>query len=415
MIIYRALNHIIDIITGYDINKRTEKSVRFDFLDRNQIDDYQRQKFQELAGIASTSEYYNGYSDKPLEEFPLVDRAEYLKNMRRMRTNYKHPFQIIQSSGSTGNPVKQYVSKAMLIAKRASHQKMLSWYGLTREAPEFKLGGLRINLKTRIYYYLRNKRYFTSSYISNHALTGIIQTYNRFKPAVLYGYPSTINRFVIFASENGIKLHHPKIIVTHAENLYQDMKDNFGRAFPDSKIVNQYWSTEANIAETCPYGSLHIDEDTVICEILNPDDHGTGDLYITNLFSYIVPIIRYKIGDRVKISERVCPCGRKTKIIESIEGRETEYLELPDGKKFPVTAMHDSEFAENIFYYQLIYYKKVKKLVFRFIPIRNDLPVRKDLITSYFKKEFGLRAEFDQVDAIETTSGGKLNRLIVMD
>lgn len=415
MNIYKALNRITDTVTGYDIRKGKARAVSFDFLDRKQIDNYHQQKFRELAIIASTSEYYKNFRDKPIEAFPLIDREEYLHHMHQMRTGCKHPYTVSQSSGSTGKPVQQYISKAMLTAKRSSHQKMLSWYGLTRESPEFKLGGVQDNLKTKIYYYLRNKRYYNSFYISDQTLPGIVRHYNRFRPAVLYGYPSTINRFALFARENNLVLHHPRIIVTHAENLYKYIRENLSVAFPDSSIVNQYWSTEANIAETCPHGSLHIDEDTVICEVLDPDKNGIGDLYITNLFSYIVPIIRYKIGDRVKISDRICSCGRKTRVIELMEGRDSEYLILPDGRTYSITAIEEAEFAENILNYQLIHHKKENKIVFRYIPVRKELTIRKDLITSYFKNKFGLRTEFDMADKIETTSGGKLKRLIVID
>jgi phenylacetate-CoA ligase len=410
-----VINLLIDRITGFDMSKRTTQAISFDFLNRSQIENYQKEKFQELSRIASTSEYYKDYCNKSLEEFPFINRDEYQKNLPLLRTNFKHPFHIKQSSGSTGQPVKQFVTKDMLLAKRSSHQKMLSWYGLTRESPEFKLGGLHFNVKTKIYHFLRNKRHFDSFYISDQTLPGIIRTYNKFKPAILYGYPSTINRFIMFSRNKGFKLFQPDIIVTHAENLYKEIENNIKLVFPGSKIVNQYWSTEANIAEMCPDGKLHVDEDTVICEVINPDKQGIGDLYITNLFSYIVPIIRYRIGDRVKISGEICSCGRSTKIIESIEGREGEYLELPNGIKFPITAMQEIDFAENILYYQLIFYKKDKRIVFKYIPVSKDLPIKKEFIFSHFRDKFGLYTEFEQVTSIESSPGGKLKRLIVIE
>jgi phenylacetate-CoA ligase len=412
---YGFIYALIDKLSGYNMKQGTCRALEFDYLTRPQINNYQQQKFRELSKIAATSEYFRNFFEKPLKEFPLINRAEYSRNYARMKTRSDHPYVVKQSSGSTGLPVKQFVTKDMLLAKRSSHQKMLIWYGLNRESREFKLGGLYFNFSKKLYYLLRQKRCYDSYSISDRTLGRIIKSYNRFKPDILYGYPSTINEFIMFARNCNIELFHPRIIVTHAENLFKDISVNFKSIFPDTKIVNQYWSTEANIAETCPQGNLHIDEDTVISEIPFPDRDGYGDLYITNLFSYVVPIIRYKIGDRVKISDKICSCGRNTKIIESLEGRENEYLELPDGNKFPITAMQEIGFAQNLLYYQLIYYKMEKKILFKYVPVKNDLPIKKEFISTYIRDKFGLSTEFELVSSIERSQGGKLKRLIVKE
>jgi phenylacetate-coenzyme A ligase PaaK-like adenylate-forming protein len=412
---YKTASLLFDLIYGYNIRQASARALEFDFLTRDQIEAYHQQKFSELSLIASKSEYYQVFKNKPLNEYPLINRVEYQKNIQRMKTHYKHPYQICQSSGSTGLPVHQYVTRDMLLAKRSSHIKMLNWYGLEREDPEFKLGGLPADLKTKLYYLLRNKRYYHSHIIKEESLKKIINHYNRFKPRILYGYPSTISNFLMYAYRHNIALHQPDIIVTHAENLYKEIECNFKLALPGSKIVNQYWSTEANIAETCPCGKLHIDEDTVICEVINQDKNGYGDLYITNLFSYVVPIIRYNIGDRVKISHQPCVCGRNTKVIESLEGRENEFLELPDGNRFPITAINDDSFAENILYYQLLYHKTRKQITFRYIPINENLPIQKEIVLNYLKDKFNLGTEFEQVSCIDYSNGGKSKRLINLE
>jgi phenylacetate-CoA ligase len=48
------------------------------------------------------------------------------------------------------------------------------------------------------------------------------------------------------------------------------------------------------------------------------------------------PLIRYRIGDRISLSEECgCPCGWQTPLAASIEGRESDFLEIPGrGKIF---------------------------------------------------------------------------------
>jgi len=413
--IYRIITGIIDRLTGFNLVDATEKALKFDFLSRAEIESYHKEQFSKLAGIASTSEFYSGFAGFRLQDFPLVRREEYMQNQVLMQTTYDGHFHESISSGSTGIPIKHYVTKEMLLAKRASHQKMLRWYGLKRDSSEFKLGGIDCALKQKIYYIFRNKRFYSSYYISVKTLSRLVKKYNSFKPAILYGYPTTINKFLMFAKKNDYILNPPKAIICHAENLYDKFIENFKSVFPDVKVINQYWSTEANIAVTCPAGNLHVDEDTVICEILNQDKNGVGDLYITNLFSYKVPIIRYCIGDKVKISEKPCPCGRNTKIIESIEGRAYEYLEMVNGDKFPITAIDEDTFYENIMFYQLVHFRKERRLLFKYIPVNKDIPVNKKAIEHYIGCKFGLTVDFEQISDIEYSSGGKAKRMAVVD
>jgi phenylacetate-CoA ligase len=242
-----------------------------------------------------------------------------------------------------------------------------------------------------------------------------IRQYNRFKPEVLYGYPSMINDFVNYAKGKGIRLYHPKIIVSHAENLYPDIKENLETVFPDSKIVNQYWATEANIAETCPNGNLHIDENTVIAELININQDGTGELYITNLFSYHLPLIRYKLGDRVKFSDERCSCGRNTRVISQIAGRDIDFLVLNDGRSYSVTSIYISNYAKNIHSYQIVHYKKENKIQFRYVPIDNKIDIETEKIKDLFYNNFELTTEFCPVNSIEYSNGGKFKKFVVIE
>jgi phenylacetate-CoA ligase len=46
-----------------------------------------------------------------------------------------------------------------------------------------------------------------------------------------------------------------------------------------------------------------------------------------------MPIIRYKIGDLAKHTDRACTCGRGLPVIEEIVGRTVEFLTTPDGRR----------------------------------------------------------------------------------
>ena len=392
-----------------------KRIIEMDSWPQERIQSNQAKKFIRLSQIASLSEYYKSFAGKPLEEYPVITRDEFFRNSERMKTRIRKPYFINHTSGSTGTPVTFIVSREMLMAKRLAHQKMLIWNDVAREAREFKIGGIPANLKFRLYYYLRNKRFIHSFRISNRSIDGIIRKYNRFRPEVLYGYPSAIFNFIQYAEKRGITLHQPLILVTHAENQYPDFKQKFASVFPGTRIVNQYWASEANIGVTCPEGNLHIDEESVICEVINQDETGIGDLLVTNLYSYDQPLIRYKLGDRVKLSDMECPCGRKTRIIECVDGRAVEEVNLPDGRCIPVTVFNVSRYSTNVSLYQLIYHERQPWIELRYIPVDHDVSIGEKNIEEYFKSRFGLEVIFRKVDNVEYTPGGKFKKLIKIE
>ena len=71
-----------------------------------------------------------------------------------------------------------------------------------------------------------------------------------------------------------------------------------------------------------------------ICEkLIERHPHVYGDVVATDLFSYAMPIIRYKVGDIASYSAKECSCGRGLPLIASVEGRVSGFLIGSGGKK----------------------------------------------------------------------------------
>jgi phenylacetate-CoA ligase len=50
-----------------------------------------------------------------------------------------------------------------------------------------------------------------------------------------------------------------------------------------------------------------------------------------------MPLIRYAVGDiAVGAGDRQCPCGRGFELLESIEGRDSDFVSSPSGKRYVV-------------------------------------------------------------------------------
>lgn len=161
----------------------------------------------------------------------------------------------------------------------------------------------------------------------------------RWRPHLIHGYSLTLKLLAEELSRSGASdIHVPLVVSTSG------MLDRVGRDLLTStlgcRVVDIYASEEAGsvIAWECPrcFG-YHISLDTVIAEFVKdgrpaaPGEDAT--VLVTNLNNFTMPLIRYDQGDLARRSDRQPVCGRGMPLMDSILGRDGDYLILPSGKK----------------------------------------------------------------------------------
>lgn len=405
--VYKIFNRVFDTVTGFDLDRELKKVLEMDTWNRETIDNYQGDQFEKLRNYAIKSDIYKAYSGVGHAGFPIFSKEFLQSDINRFKTNLRKPYKLVYTSGSTGFPKKIFVSKEMLLAKRASRLKMLSWYNLNREDKEVYIGGLSQTFSTQVYYFLKNKVYLPSNNLTVQKAQEYIKIINKHKPKVLICYPYALDIILSYAEQLKENLFQPTVIVTMGENLYPDIKNHIQQHFPGTSLVNEYWSTEANIGVTCPEGKIHADEDTIIIETDNIDNMGFGDIRITNFYSYDLPVIRYDLGDRIKLSGTFCKCGRKTRIIEEIEGRKVDYYYLKDGRRIAYMDMRISRFVDNVIYFQIIHHSKDDTFLFKYVPKDPTQSFKKSSLVNFFRKNLGVEMYFKEVDHIPAEQSGK--------
>src|SRR5205085_1882285 len=84
---------------------------------------------------------------------------------------------------------------------------------------------------------------------------------------------------------------------------------------------------------------LHVNESEFIVEVLDPETARPareGELVLTNLGRVGSPVIRYRTGDRVRLAETPCACGRTFRRLEGgILGRLDDMLIVRGVNVFP--------------------------------------------------------------------------------
>src|SRR5947208_11841334 len=85
---------------------------------------------------------------------------------------------------------------------------------------------------------------------------------------------------------------------------------------------------------------VHINESEFIVEVIGTDgevrDEGDGELVLTNLGRWCMPVIRYRTGDRVRAARGSCSCGRTlVKLAGGIAGRVDDMVTVRGVNVFP--------------------------------------------------------------------------------
>jgi phenylacetate-CoA ligase len=160
-------------------------------------------------------------------------------------------------------------------------------------------------------------------------------------PALVQGRPSTLWGLAKALRDRGIRSVRPRMVVSFGEILFPTVRELLAEVF-GCRVVDSYNCEEiGNIAWECPDdpSRMHPNPATSVVEVVdregNPVPPGCeGYVLLTNLYNRTMPLIRYALGDRAVLLESgVCTCGFVGPAMRLIEGRDDDFLVLPDGRE----------------------------------------------------------------------------------
>lgn len=326
---------------------------------------FQRDALQELRRFAVAhsplyARLHRGLDSAPLEELPVVTKAMVMGQFDQVVTDsalklrsleshlsaiqgdarFDGRYWVSASSGSSGlrtiipSDAREW---SMIIA---SYGRVNEWGGI-RISPFHKVSMALVSSRTPFHQSARVANTVATSMIStarldaNEPLAEIVRQLNDRQPEILVAYNSMLR---ILAEEQlgGRLAIKPRIVNGSSEVLTPEARALAARAW-GRQPFEVYATTEtAGIAAECErHQGMHLFEDLVIPEVVDddfrpvPDGQAGSRLLVTVLFSRSLPLIRYELTDRVRVSTAQCECGRPFKLLAAVEGRTDDVLRLP--------------------------------------------------------------------------------------
>lgn len=311
----------------FDVVAKLHKT---DFSTQEEFKEIQRNKLKNILSFYSENSSFYKELELDRDPFdtlakqPILVKEDLIVNHDNMQCYQAvHKCFDAETSGSTGEPFRFKKDVHWDTYHRASIIRSYDWYGIEPWARNGYFWGYSFNrfakIKTRFMDKLQN-RFRAFNYQENEIRRFLRQLK---KAEYLHGYSSMIFETAKLALEMGMDkgdFSHLKLIKGTSEKIYDYYHEAVERAF-GKKIISEYGSAEAGIiAFECPHGNMHINEDNVLVEVID------GEAVLTNLNAFSFPVLRYKIGDKIKLGAK-CSCGRHSRTIEEVIGRSGKLIE----------------------------------------------------------------------------------------
>lgn len=354
-----------------------------------------------------------------LKKVPVLTKELVRENFEKLKNpKFKGKIIHMHTSGSTGKSLQFDFSEYANRFKWAIWFRHKARFGVSPSDPYATFTGqvvVPINQKKPPYWrenYSMKQTIFTMHHISEDKVPAIVNRLNKGGFVYYSGYPSILYSLATIIENVGLQITaSPKVIFTGAEALLDYQREKISAVF-GCLVTDQYGFSEGcGNASRCEEDLFHEDFEYGILEchnpIINPDGTKTGEILATGFTNLAMPFIRYQVGDTATWIDKECSCGRESKTILQINGRNEDYVITPEGNKI---LRFDYIFKDtvNIVEAQVVQ-KELGSITIRIVKGNNYSTKEEALLIKEVHSKISprLKVSFEYIDKIEREATGK--------
>lgn len=288
-------------------------------------------------------------------------------------THRKRWMQKIATSGSTGEPFTVYADRQQLQMRFATTLRALEWTGWRFGDRQVRLWHQTIGMtrlqtvRERLDALFMRRLFIPAFELTPTNLERMLDRISAHRPVLVDGYAESLNFLASYIREGGKAVFSPKAVMSSAQALSAATKRLIEEEFR-TRVFDKYGSREfSGIAYQCGESDYyHVMDESYLVEIVvegRPALPGeVGEIVITDLNNFSMPLIRYRIGDLAVAADEStrCECGRELSRIDKIQGRTQAIVHCGNGVWLPGAFFghffKDYEFAIRL--YQIVQTRK---------------------------------------------------------
>jgi len=251
------------------------------------------------------------------------------------------------TGGSTGQPFSFELNTDSNTRREAVMWRGYGWLGAGLGQKTLYLWGADVGeptffktMKTDLYHKFYNRKMLNSFAMNKDNMIDYVKDIGAFKPKALVSYVNPLYELACYINNNNTPVYSPDTILTGAEPLHDFQRTEIEKAF-NCNVYDTFGCREFMLmsAECTKYKNLHINSDHLVVETLSEQGKSvseqSGDLVITDLYNFGMPLIRYVNGDRATLLNEPCSCGNPLPLMSSVDGRKLDIIKTPSGKTIP--------------------------------------------------------------------------------
>ena len=319
------------------------------------------------------------------------------------------------TGGTTGTPAEVWIDPASNLYQLADHVRCGRWLGLSPGDAHALIWGVPpehsgyTSPRGRFKALARARLVVPVQSLAPETIRTWHRALRVWRPRYLAGFPSGLARLGGLLRESGLDLRVP-VSVAWAEQVFDHQRTAVRRAF-GGDLYDRYGCNEVTtITHQCRCQGHHVMADRLIVEILRDGRAAApgelGEVVVTDLCSFAMPLIRYRMGDLARAAAGPCRCGLGLPLIAAIEGRRRdamagvdrdvvlprEWVALGPPDAAPGFAVHQDEAGE---------------LRCLLLPEADSRDLR-DRVAAFAEARIGVTPRFESVPALPRTMTGKI-------
>ncbi len=311
--------------------------------DQEDIKQHQLEKLQELVKHCYENvPYYRELFDEKginpeiesFEDFkkiPVLEKEEILENPEKfLAEDFGQYFPVyFSSSGTTGQKLEFYLSREAWDIEKAAIWRHFNLAG-------YEYGDVGVMFypfdpgmdRDHVYNPFLKWHTLDGQVINKDVVENHLEKIREVEPECIQSYPSILYEFCKILDEKGIELEIPTVFTT-SEPVYEAQRELIEDVL-NTEIYDWYGLNEhVAAAYHCEEHQHHLNERYAFVEFIGEESR--KKIIGTNLYNYAMPLLRYDTGDFGDVRNEKCDCGRPTRIMETVIGRQREIITTEKG------------------------------------------------------------------------------------
>ncbi|MDY0086961.1 MAG: phenylacetate--CoA ligase family protein [Coriobacteriia bacterium] len=346
-----------------------------------------------------------------LTRFPYLSKNDIMRDPEAFVAKTHNPRRLYQvrTGGSTGRPIRLYRSRFDQSAEAAFIHYGWGKAGYSRNARIARIGfeGAK-PLDREPSSRWGNRLLVSPSHLNERWVVHICDEFQKFAPEFIHSYPSGFEYLADYMRRSGFALPSVKAILLASEEVTERQLRLAEEAFAGVPVIFHYGLSERS---SLAWGRWSGEGISYVLEPVYGHSEnrahawGGQEIVGTSYWNEVMPLIRYRTQDFGEITDGV---------LQSIEGREQEYLTTHMGTKVPGICI-DLELLLDYVHGVQIVQDKAGSLEFRVVPRAeyDDTLGARFLKSQHDKWQNAFDFTLSITDQVERSSSGKALRYVI--